>query len=166
MFPRYSHSHDLTRVVVTEPGGLFVGIGPAVEGRQNDQYTANHSGLNNHLHNADLKALADRGFSNSTNVAAFLKQNQVNPYSRFEITALSAIRTVGIELPFGQLQTAFPLLVSKWKNKIFQTCPDIWFHAAAIISNCIRLENGCNNNTYFGVLPNFTVERYLAGETN
>lgn len=148
---------------MTEPGGLFIGVGPAIEGKQNDQYTANASQLNTHLGNAGLKAMSDKGFSAAEFISAFLKANQVNPYFDAEMRGMSAVRTVGIELPFGQLQTAFPLLVNKWKNKIYQTCPDVWFIVSCILSNCIRIENGCNNNTFFWTLPFCTVEEYLQG---
>ena len=156
--------HSVTRIVVTEPGGLFVGIGNDIEGRKNDLNTQTISNINMHLHAAGLKAMSDRGFTSFPNaVSAFYKKTQANNLLSFQMKSLSAIRTAGIEWPFGQLKMLFPYFVQKYKQKLYATIPTIWFFVGCLMNNLIRLENGCNNNIFFNVVHPTTVERYLQG---
>lgn len=150
-------------MAVTEPGGLIIGLSPAVEGMQNDMVAANRCDLNAYLLASGLKAMTDRGFARRSNVSPFPKKSQEHNFFDYEMKAMAAIRTAG-EWPFGQMQLSFPYLVQKWKLKLFHTCPGVWLVTAIIISNCIRLEHGTNNNYWFGTFPVTSYSRYLRGE--
>jgi hypothetical protein len=127
--------------------------------------TANESDVLLHLLRARMLALTDRGFSRQLHqgygVAAFPKANQVLNFQPTEMHSLSAVRTSGCEWPYGQLKTLFPLLVQKWKNKLYSSAPEQVLVTAMILSNCIRILKGCNNNIFFDLRPFLDIEEYF-----
>jgi hypothetical protein len=94
--------HSTTRLVITEPGGLFIGVGRGMEGRRNDQYAANHTLLAYYLSIAGLSTVTDKGFASHGPIKALPKRNNTHHnMSSQEITALSAVRTAICEWPYG-----------------------------------------------------------------
>ena len=124
------------------------------------QVAALHS-LSQRLQAAGLKAIADKGLASSATVVALPRKNQAHPYLLSHLKKLAAIRTAAVEWPFGTLQQTFNFLTQKCKQKIYQTKPDIWLVVGAFLSNCIRIERGSNNHTYFNILPSFSLEEYI-----
>jgi hypothetical protein len=58
----------------------------------------------------------------------------------------------------------FPLLVQKWKLKIYATCPVQILTVTMLLANCVHLMKGSNNNVFFGGLHQFTMEEYVREE--
>jgi hypothetical protein len=155
--------HSTTSLAVTEPGGLFLAFSNAYEGRMNDQLVANLCHLSHSLNGANLRAMADKGFTSTPWLAASPKINQDHDLVEHELKFLNTIRTAGCEWPFGNMKTAFPNVVLKWRQKNFATTPTVWGLLAALVSNLVRMEVGCNNNKFFDLLPFTSVEEYLSG---
>jgi len=159
----FTGNHNITRLVVTSPCGFFLAASNAMPGRNNDMNVANASNVTQHLAACGAKAMTDKGFRNTEGTVAALPRTMeyhmmVDP----ELAALSAIRTAGVEWPFGQLQEAFPYLVQVWKQKVFHTSPVTWFSVGMILCNMVRLQRGCNGNTYFHMHPIYgSVSEYI-----
>lgn len=160
----FTCGHSIVFTAVSEPGGILLGLSAGYEGRHNDFSVAKRSSLASHLQFAGLKCLADKGYKNSVAVASLPRANQEHGFFVQELTALSAIRTAGIEWPFGMFQQTFPYFTQKGKQKTLQTMPELWLIVGVILSNCIRLQDGCNNNTYFKCEPFISMEEYLNWE--
>lgn len=156
-------SHSIVRAAVMEPGGLFLALSLDYEGRHNDAHVARESDMAYYIVKAGFHAITDKGFANVPGMAAFYKIGQAHNMFLFQQKGLSVVRTAGAEWPFGQLQMLFPFMVQVLKQKINISLPTVWFRVACLLSNLIRISQGCNNNIFYNLQPFIRVEDYLTG---
>jgi hypothetical protein len=136
----------------------------AERGSSNDQEAVNIMELQSTLAEHGLHVMADKGFKLTTNIRAFLKKNARHDQkpSGLDMKALSAVRTAGVEWPFGHLQERFDYLTMRSKNRVLQSTPEAVLQVAIVLHNLLNLMRGTQNHEFFDLDPPFSPEEYVA----